>query len=90
VLVQSKNKFGSFTKQPYLCIMNNRSLSKDIDNAKDTFDTVVQEIESLEAEVETLKGRVDELEREVSDKDDEIADLEGRIEQLEKDIRSYQ
>jgi predicted nucleic acid-binding Zn-ribbon protein len=60
--------------------MNNKSLSRDINNAKDVFDTAIQEIESLEAEVETLKERVDELERELSEKDDEIAELKALIE----------
>lgn len=58
--------------------MNNKNLSRDIDDAISTLGSATQEIEELEAENETLKSRIEELEAEITEKDNIISELKDK------------
>lgn len=55
--------------------MNNSRLSISVDEARDTLESLVQEIENLEAENEKLQQTITSLEDENEDLKEELSDL---------------
>ena len=78
--------------------MNNKSLSRDADNAKSSIEDV---IDNLILEIEELEGKIDELsktleetresyERQIENLTDEIQDLQEKVDQNNSDnYRKY-
>jgi chromosome segregation ATPase len=66
--------------------MNDKSLARDTDSARDTLDSLVQKIEDLEAENRELDEECDGQSSKITELDDRIETLEDTIIDLNNNI----
>lgn len=57
--------------------MKNRNLERDIDRAKDVYDSMISEIESLEADYDRMKDEVERLNLEIEELKEKLRDYEN-------------